>query len=237
MYVARDELRPALAKKAGYTSANAVFRGGKVWQEAEYAELSDLAGNEGLSATGRVTYGDLDEQFVQAGFGAHLVDVRVKRALSVVGAGRILNPLTARSQCLGGMTMGIGSALMEELHVDSRLGLFMNHDLGEYHVPVHADIPDMDVLFLDELDDASSLLRAKGLGELGISGVGRPWRTPSTTPPACGCAGSPSRSTRCWWAGKLSPLASANRRLAACRAGHVGVLKRNHRDQLTTTRP
>ncbi|MCD0176009.1 xanthine dehydrogenase family protein molybdopterin-binding subunit, partial [Deinococcus sp. 14RED07] len=161
--------------------ANAVFRNGKVWQAAECTELSDLAGKEGVSATGSMTYGDLDEQFAQAGFGAHFVEVRVNactaeirvnRALSVVGAGRILNPITARSQCLGGMTMGIGSALMEELHVDHDLGLFVNHDLGEYHVPVHADIPDMDVIFIDELDDASSPLRAKGLGELGISGVG-----------------------------------------------------------------
>ncbi|OOV12674.1 xanthine dehydrogenase family protein molybdopterin-binding subunit [Deinococcus sp. LM3] len=181
VYAACDALRRDLAAKAGYPYANAVFRNGKVWQGAECTELSDLAGKEGVSATGSMTYGDLDEQFAQAGFGAHFVEVRVNactaeirvnRALSVVGAGRILNPITARSQCLGGMTMGIGSALMEELHVDHDLGLFVNHDLGEYHVPVHADIPDMDVIFIDELDDASSPLRAKGLGELGISGVG-----------------------------------------------------------------
>ncbi|GAA0502497.1 xanthine dehydrogenase family protein molybdopterin-binding subunit [Deinococcus depolymerans] len=181
VYAACDALRRDLAAKAGYTHANAVFRNGKVWQGAECTELSALAGREGVSANGSMTYGDLDEQFAQAGFGAHFVEVRVNahtaeirvnRALSVVGAGRILNPITARSQCLGGMTMGIGSALMEELHVDHDLGLFVNHDLGEYHVPVHADIPDMDVIFLDELDDASSPLRAKGLGELGISGVG-----------------------------------------------------------------
>lgn len=181
VYAACDALRRDLAAKAGYPYASAVFRNGKVWQGAECTELSDLAGKEGVSATGSMTYGDLDEQFAQAGFGAHFVEVRVNaytaeirvnRALSVVGAGRILNPITARSQCLGGMTMGIGSALMEELHVDHDLGLFVNHDLGEYHVPVHADIPDMDVIFIDELDDASSPLRAKGLGELGISGVG-----------------------------------------------------------------
>lgn len=181
VYAACDALRRDLAAKAGYPYADAVFRNGKVWQGAECTELSDLAGQEGVSATGSMTYGDLDEQFAQAGFGAHFVEVRVNaytaeirvnRALSVVGAGRILNPITARSQCLGGMTMGIGSALMEELHVDHDLGLFVNHDLGEYHVPVHADIPDMDVIFIEELDDASSPLRAKGLGELGISGVG-----------------------------------------------------------------
>ncbi|MGY2896625.1 molybdopterin cofactor-binding domain-containing protein [Deinococcus sp. UYEF24] len=181
VYAASDVLRRDLARMAGYTYANTVFRNGKVWQGAECTGLSDLAGKDGVSATGSMTYGDLDEQFAQAGFGAHFVEVRVnaytaelrvKRALSVVAAGRILNPLTARSQCLGGMTMGIGSALMEQLHVDPALGLFVNHDLGEYHVPVHADVPDLDVIFIDELDDQSSPLRAKGLGELGISGVG-----------------------------------------------------------------
>ncbi|GHF42945.1 xanthine dehydrogenase YagR molybdenum-binding subunit [Deinococcus metalli] len=181
VYAACDELRRVLARQAGYVPANAVFRNGKVWQGAECTELRDLAGADGVSATGRMTYGDLTERYVQAGFGAHFVEVgvnvhtaevRVRRALSVVAAGRILNPVTARSQCLGGMTMGIGSALMEELHVDHDLGLFVNHDLGEYHVPVHADIPDLEVIFLDELDDQSSPLRAKGLGELGISGVG-----------------------------------------------------------------
>ena len=181
VYAACDELRRDLAQKAGYQNASAVFRGGKVWQGAECTELSDLAGKGGVEATARMTYGDLTEQFMQAGFGAHFVEVgvnahtgevRVRRALSVVAAGRILNPVTARSQCLGGMTMGIGSALMEALHVDHDLGLFVNHDLGEYHVPVHADIPDLDVIFLDELDDQSSPLRAKGVGELGISGVG-----------------------------------------------------------------
>ena len=69
-------------------------------------------------------------------------------------------------------TMGIGAALMEECVVDERYGYFVNHDLAEYQVPVHADIPDIDVVFLDELDDKSSPIKAKGVGELGICGVG-----------------------------------------------------------------
>jgi xanthine dehydrogenase YagR molybdenum-binding subunit len=92
--------------------------------------------------------------------------------LSVVSVGRVMNPVTARSQCLGGMTMGIGAALMENLEVDPRLGLFINHDLAEYHVPVHADIPDLDVVMLEDLDDKASPIKAKGIGELGICGVG-----------------------------------------------------------------
>jgi xanthine dehydrogenase YagR molybdenum-binding subunit len=70
------------------------------------------------------------------------------------------------------MTMGIGAALMEECVVDTRYGYFVNHDLAEYHVPVHADIPDLEVIFLEETDDKSSPMKAKGVGELGICGVG-----------------------------------------------------------------
>ena len=67
-------------------------------------------------------------------------------------AGRILNPKSARSQVIGAMTMGVGAALMEEAVVDRRLGYFVNHDLAEYHVPVHADVPHQEVIFLDETD-------------------------------------------------------------------------------------
>jgi xanthine dehydrogenase YagR molybdenum-binding subunit len=67
--------------------------------------------------------------------------------------------------------MGIGAALMEELVVDKRIGFFVNHDLAGYEVPVHADVPHLDAIFLDELDTSIAPLKAKGVGELGISGV------------------------------------------------------------------
>ena len=92
--------------------------------------------------------------------------------LSVCAAGRILNPKSARSQVVGAMTMGVGAALMEELAVDKRLGFFVNHDLAGYEVPVHADIPRQEVVFLDEADPISSPMKAKGVGELGLCGVG-----------------------------------------------------------------
>jgi xanthine dehydrogenase YagR molybdenum-binding subunit len=91
--------------------------------------------------------------------------------LAVCAAGRILNPKTARSQVIGAMTMGAGAALMEELVVDKRLGFFVNHDLAGYEVPVHADIPYQEVIFLDETDAMSSPMKAKGVGELGLCGV------------------------------------------------------------------
>jgi xanthine dehydrogenase YagR molybdenum-binding subunit len=73
---------------------------------------------------------------------------------------------------IGAMTMGVGAALMEELAVDKRRGFFVNHDLAGYEVPVHADIPHQDVVFLDEVDPMSSPMKAKGVAELGICGVG-----------------------------------------------------------------
>lgn len=91
--------------------------------------------------------------------------------LAVCAAGRILNPKAARSQVIGAMTMGAGAALMEELAVDKRFGFFVNHDLAGYEVPVHADIPSQDVIFLDEVDPTTSPMKAKGVGELGICGV------------------------------------------------------------------
>jgi xanthine dehydrogenase YagR molybdenum-binding subunit len=92
--------------------------------------------------------------------------------LAVCSAGRILNPKSARSQVIGAMTMGAGAALMEDLAVDHRYGLFVNHDLAGYEVPVHGDIPHQEVIFLDETDPMSSPMKAKGVGELGICGVG-----------------------------------------------------------------
>jgi xanthine dehydrogenase YagR molybdenum-binding subunit len=92
--------------------------------------------------------------------------------LGVFTAGRILNAKTARSQAIGGMTFGVGAALMEDAVIDKRYGNFVNHDLAEYHVVVHADVPEIDAVFLPELDDKSSPMKSKGIGELGICGAG-----------------------------------------------------------------
>lgn len=97
--------------------------------------------------------------------------VRVTRLTLAVAAGRIINPKTARSQILGGAVMGIGMALQEESMFDHRLGRIMNHNLAEYHVPCHADVYDIDVIFVDEPDSEMSPLGAKGVGEIGIVGT------------------------------------------------------------------
>lgn len=97
--------------------------------------------------------------------------VRVTRIVDAVAAGRIINPKTARSQILGGVVMGMGMALHEETFPDHRLGRWMNHNFGEYHVPVHADVHDIQVIFVDEPDPEVTPLGVKGLGEIGIVGT------------------------------------------------------------------
>lgn len=97
--------------------------------------------------------------------------VRVTRVVSAVAAGRILSPKTATSQIIGGVTWGISQALHEETQLDTRLGRFMNHSLAEYHLPVNADIPDVEVIFVPEDDRIVSSLGAKGVGEIGQVGV------------------------------------------------------------------
>jgi len=181
VFAACVKLREAVAQKLGFNSAEAVFEDGQVRAGNRRVPLADAAGVNGLVAEDAIEYGDLDKKYQQSTFGAHFVEVgvdavtaeiRIRRMLAVCAAGRILNPKSARSQVIGAMTMGAGAALMEELAVDKRFGFFVNHDLAGYEVPVHADIPHQEVIFLDETDPLSSPMKAKGVGELGICGVG-----------------------------------------------------------------
>lgn len=181
VYAACVKLREAVAQKLGYDAATAVFEDGRVREGDRSAPLSQAAVPSELVAEDTIEFGDLDDKNRLTSFGAHFVEVgvdrataevRIRRMLAVCSAGRILNPKTARSQVFGGMTMGAGAALMEELVVDKRHGFFVNHDLAGYEVPVHADIPYQDVVFLDDVDPLSSPMKALGVGELGICGVG-----------------------------------------------------------------
>ncbi|MCW2763922.1 MAG: xanthine dehydrogenase family protein molybdopterin-binding subunit, partial [Marmoricola sp.] len=113
-------------------------------------------------------------------FGAHLVEVRVDqdtgevrvpRATSVYDGGTIVNAKTARSQFLGGFSMGVSMALHEESLIDPRLGHYVNHDLAGYHVATNADIGELDISWLDEPDELANELGLKGIGEIGITGA------------------------------------------------------------------
>ncbi len=180
VYAACVALRDAISQKVGFNSADVTFADGQIRSGNRSIALAEAAGNDGVVAEDTIEYGDLAEEMQQSTFGAHFVEVgvdmytaeiRVRRMLSVCAAGRILNPITARSQVIGAMTMGVGGAFMEELAVDKRRGFFVNHDLAGYEVPVHADIPHQDVIFLDETDPTTSPMKAKGVGELGLCGV------------------------------------------------------------------
>ena len=180
VYAACVKLREAVAQKLGFNSTDAAFSDGKVTSGDRSASLRDAAADGELVAEDTMEYGDLAKKQQQSTFGAHFVEVgvhaatgeiRIRRMLAVCAAGRILNPKSARSQVIGAMTMGAGAALMEELAVDKRFGFFVNHDLAGYEVPVHADIPHQQVIFLDETDPTTSPMKAKGVGELGICGV------------------------------------------------------------------
>ncbi|RJF74742.1 aldehyde oxidoreductase molybdenum-binding subunit PaoC [Rhodopseudomonas palustris] len=180
VYAACVKLREAIATKLGFNSAEAEFEDGEVHAGNRRVSLADAVRDGALEAEDGIEYGDLQKKAQQSTFGAHFVEVgvdaataeiRVRRMLAVCAAGRILNPKTARSQVIGAMTMGVGAALMEELVVDKKVGFFVNHDLAGYEVPVHADIPHQDMMFLDETDPMSSPMKAKGVAELGICGV------------------------------------------------------------------
>ncbi|MDM0050437.1 aldehyde oxidoreductase molybdenum-binding subunit PaoC [Variovorax sp. J22R115] len=181
VYAACMKLREAVAQRAGLDATIANFSDGMVRAGDRSVPLAGVAGDNPIVVEDTIEFAELNKQYQQSTFGAHFIEVavdaytaevRVRRMLAVCASGRILNPKSARSQVIGAMTMGVGAALMEELAIDKRLGFFVNHDLASYEVPVHADIPHQEVIFLDETDPISSPMKAKGVGELGICGVG-----------------------------------------------------------------
>jgi xanthine dehydrogenase YagR molybdenum-binding subunit len=135
---------------------------------------------DGDEAEGRADQAAQDEDHAAYAFGAQFAEVRVDadtgelrvpRLLGVFAAGRIINPRTARSQFLGGMTMGLSMALHENSVWDPRVGQVANHDLAEYHIAVNADIGDLQAHWLDEHDPYVNAMGTKGIGEIGITGT------------------------------------------------------------------
>jgi xanthine dehydrogenase YagR molybdenum-binding subunit len=145
-----------------------------------YADVARWAPGGSLAATGSAAPGSEGERFSFHSFGAQFVEVRydeelarlrVSRALGVFDCGRILNAKTARSQMLGGITWGIGMALLEETVRDARAGAVVTNNFADYHVPVNADIDEIGVLFVEEPDLTFNALGIRGVGEIGITGV------------------------------------------------------------------
>lgn len=148
---------------------------------AQLAEHQGPLPDEGLEARADTKgAADAESPFARHAFGAHFAEVsvdtvtgevRVRRLLGVYAAGRILNPRTARSQFVGGMTMGLGMALTEGSTLDPAFGDFTESDLAAYHVPAHADVPDIEAHWIHEDDPHLNPLGGKGIGEIGIVGT------------------------------------------------------------------
>ncbi|MGK7905477.1 MAG: xanthine dehydrogenase family protein molybdopterin-binding subunit [Hormoscilla sp.] len=145
-----------------------------------YGEILSRLGLESISAEERTQGNDAQNQYGMHSFGAiftevkidrSLNEIRVTRCVGVYGAGRILNPLTAKSQMVGGIVWGIGMALMEKTIMDPNRGRFVNANLSDYLVPLHTDIPDIQVQFVPEEDPHVNPLGTKGIGELSLIGT------------------------------------------------------------------
>ena len=149
-------------------------------QGLSYAEILAQANQESIEAEATSEPGSEKEQFSMHSFGVTFVEVRVDemlgdinvaRVVSAVDVGRIINPKTAKSQTIGGVVGGIGMALQEHTYQDTRYGNYVNANLGEYHVPVNADVPEIEAIFCGEPDYHANPLGARGIGEVTIVGV------------------------------------------------------------------
>ena len=149
-------------------------------RHASYGSILRRAGREEVSGEasappplelGQWSIHSYGAQFCEVRVNAITGETRINRHLGSFSCGRILNPKTAASQLRGGIIMGFGLALMEETQLDPRSGRIMNPSLSEYHVPVHMDVPEIDVIW-DDIPDPHTPMGAHGIGEIGIVGVG-----------------------------------------------------------------
>ena len=180
VFLACEEVRSRLCERFDCSDEDLTLKDGEAIAGNRRSSLANILGGEAITGEGTIEPGDTMEEYAQAGYGAYFCEVavnrttgetRVRRMLGVYSAGRILNEKTARSQCIGGMSWGIGTALTEELVHDPRDGHIVNRDLAEYHIPVNLDVPQLEVVFLEERDDAACPLQSKGIGELGFCGA------------------------------------------------------------------
>lgn len=181
VWLACEEIRRAIAGRMECAPGDLTMAEGHATCGNDRRALQDVLSGQPLEGHGKLAPGAAMKKVRQATWGAVFAEVavsdvtgetRVRRMQGTFAAGRILNQRTARSQAQGGMAWGLGLALTEALVHDRRDGHAVNRDLAEYHVPVNADVPHLDVRLLDEPDDWAGPLGAKGIGELGICGSG-----------------------------------------------------------------
>jgi xanthine dehydrogenase YagR molybdenum-binding subunit len=174
------DTRYPVASVAGGSSGTNTWGSAMVVAAREFRRKFGDRPEDGDEAGGDVDQAASDEDHASYAFGAQFAEARVdadtgelqvSRLLGVFAAGRIINPRTARSQFLGGMTMGLSMALLENSVWDPAVGQVMNHDLAEYHVAANADVIDIDAYWLDEDDPWVNVMGSKGIGEIGIVGT------------------------------------------------------------------
>jgi xanthine dehydrogenase YagR molybdenum-binding subunit len=168
------------ASVAGGSSGTATWGSALVEAAAAFRDKFGADPDDGDEIAGSVGPSEAMQRYTMAAFGAQFAEVRVNadtgelrvpRLLGVFAAGRILNPRTARSQLIGGMTMGLSMALHEESALDPRFGHVVNHDLAEYHITACADVGDVQAHWIDEHDPHVNAMGSKGIGEIGIVGT------------------------------------------------------------------
>ncbi|WMS43956.1 xanthine dehydrogenase family protein molybdopterin-binding subunit [Acuticoccus sp. MNP-M23] len=180
VFIACQEIRATLAEKLDTTDDDLTLKDGFAIAGNRKVAIETLLDGEDIAVEGHMEPGKTDSAVRQSTFGAYFAEVavnavtgetRVRRMHGTFAAGRILNHKTARSQCLGGMTWGIGMALTEDMVHDTRDGHIVNRDLAEYHLPVNLDVPQIEVILLEERDDWANPMQVKGIGELGVCGA------------------------------------------------------------------
>ncbi|MGF1552549.1 MAG: xanthine dehydrogenase family protein molybdopterin-binding subunit [Paracoccaceae bacterium] len=179
VFAACEEIRRRIASRLGVEEQGLTLKDGEAVAGNRRIPLAEVLGGEAIEVLGEGKPGQTRKDTTQTTFGAYFCEVavngvtgetRVRRLGGTFAAGRIFNPRTARSQCLGGMVWGIGLALTEELAFDRRDGRLVNNDLAEYHVPVALDVPALDVELLEDRDKWTNPIQAKGIGELALCG-------------------------------------------------------------------
>ncbi|MDB5201228.1 MAG: aldehyde oxidase and xanthine dehydrogenase molybdopterin binding [Ferruginibacter sp.] len=167
---------------AGKTAADFTFSDGNVRAGNVSVSIASLLKQQNLPAlevTENSKAGPDQQKYSMYSFSIHFAEVRVhpktgvvrvKRVVTVADSGKIISPKTAASQMIGGVTGGIGMALMEESVIDHRYGRFINNNFADYHVPVSADIPHIDTIFIDKPDPVINPMGAKGMGEIALIG-------------------------------------------------------------------
>jgi xanthine dehydrogenase YagR molybdenum-binding subunit len=179
-----DTLMPPAGVSGGSTTVASVAPAVKAACEAARRKKEEAVAagrtNEVIEATAHTEEGEEKEKYATRSFGAVFCEVRVDEDLGRISVprivagysvGRLMNAKLARSQLIGGLVWGVSMALLEETHIDPRDGRIVNANLAEYHVPVNADIGTIDVFFCDENDTRFNPVGARGIGEIGITGI------------------------------------------------------------------